>query len=205
VWHQVDAAAAVLPRRSVLVPAAREALDLARRLRAAHRLAAPLDYPQAALLLLEQQEPVVDGLIIVGGGMLARSVATLAAHRYREVLMVTRSPRRLRRRLDGGQTPEICRVHDAGSRLGAGAWHVVVATTQLANTYRAAVLDLVADERCRGVVDLCASPLQATGSPRYTHMYHQEFLQLIAKHNATVADRADAVRRDIAEYYEESR
>ncbi len=201
VWHQVKAAAEGLDRPSPEARAVDEALDLARRLRKFYGLDAPVDYPEVTLRLLDRHADRAELLVVVGGGFLARAVAEAGQDRYRRVLMVTRSPKRLRSRLRPAARAEACRIADLELSCRDTPAHVVLATTNITAEYRLELLSAITDPRCLGTIDLCAHPIRTEPERRYICMYDEVFLDLIAGNNDRVTAAAAAVRSGIAAYY----
>jgi len=205
VLRQVERAADLLPTDHPIRPVARDAVAVARWVRARHGLVAPVSYPELALRLLKRHQDggPERGLLIVGGGMLAQAVADRAENiGYPQVLLVTRSPKKLRGlRLPANSQP--CTVGQADLALGAGTWDVVIATTNTGGPYRSKIQGLVTDARCRFVVDLSAVPVLRWPYPPdcYVNLYDPRFAFLVADHNASMVEAADRARTDIADVY----
>ncbi|WP_331765116.1 hypothetical protein [Nocardia sp. NBC_01388] len=208
VLGQVEAAGRRLPATHPLKALVAESVSIARWLRVEHGFAAAVDYPGLAFSLLTTDPPTrrTPALLVVGGGALARAVAADAlAAGYRDTVMVTRSPKRLRKRL----TPEIrarvsvCTPEHAGKQLAGSPWDAVVATTNLVEPYRLQVAALLDDRGCESAVDLSGLPVHEHTSDRYEHMYGQRFARAIARQNEVISDRAEQVRQAIADLYRE--
>lgn len=179
-------------------------LQFARKLRTAFGLDAAVDYPTAAMELLGRADRC-DTLLVVGGGMLARAVAQHSRESgYRRVVMVTRSPKRARRRLaSSADSFAICVPERARALLGTARWVTVIATTNIVEPYREQISVLIDDPACLGAVDLSSVPIRPDITDRYEHMYGPRFTALVAAQNRVLADRAQQVRRVIAEIYGE--
>ncbi|MGF0320563.1 hypothetical protein [Nocardia fluminea] len=182
-----------------------DAVMVATELRRRHNLDAALDYPEAALGILTDRQPArPDSLVVIGGGMLARAIAAHGRELYRNVMVVTRSPKRARRRLgEMAASTSVCTPAGAYALLGSTRWDAVIATTNLDETYRLKIGALVDDRSCVGAVDLSSVPLRRSCTEGYQHMYGQRFTSLVDQQNAEVADRVELVRRAIAEIYGE--
>lgn len=197
---QVERAGRRLPATHPLREFVADAVRLARRVRVDHSFAASADYPDLVGRLLRdagRAEP--RSLVVVGSGVLAR---TVMRHRfvlgYRQVLPVTRSVKRLRKRVPGSHL-WVCSPGSVWDRLNGSGWDVVIATTNLVEPYRTRIGELVADRRCRVAVDVSCVPLLATPpDDRYHNLYGSAFSALVAEQNFVVADKAERVRSAIA-------
>ncbi|MBF6574106.1 Rossmann-fold NAD(P)-binding domain-containing protein [Nocardia farcinica] len=183
------------------------AVRVAAALRGDYRLDAVLDYPAAALrLLTEHRCSRPRWLVVVGGGMLARAIAAHATGRYSHVVLVTRCPKRARRRLGtlaAGVAVGTAAAAAAMLETARAQWDAVLATTRLDESYRGQIAALVEGSGCRSAVDLCAAPLRRDCTESYQHMYGRRFASLIDEQNAAVADRVELVRAAIAAVYGE--
>jgi len=180
VLQQLEAAGRRLPAGHVLGLVVAEAVGVARRLRAEHGLTAAMDYPDlAGRMLAETGDDPSRVLLVIGGGALARAVVGHElASRYRRVVIVTRSPKRLRRRLSAVcRRPTACSPAGAWPHLRGSRWDAVVATTNLTEGYRDLVAELVTHPDCRTAIDLSCVPLfrLAPAAGRYVHMYDERF------------------------------
>lgn len=206
VLRQVELAAQV-PPPNPCIPLAATAVAVARSLRREYDLEASLDYPAAALKLLQRpHHDPTSTLLVVGGGMLARAVAEHGARAgYRPVVVLTRSPKRARRRFLAPAVPGIvvCGPSHIRTVLPPARWDAVIATTNLVDSYSSQIDALIDDPRCGGVVDLSAVPLRPDTTERYEHMYGPRFAALIAEQNAQLAEPAHRVRQVIAEIFRE--
>lgn len=183
-----------------------DAVKLATELRRRHNLDAALDYPAAAIRLLTDRQPRrPEWLVVVGGGMLARAIAAHGRATHRYVMVVTRSPKRARRRLGpAASSISVCSPAGAYALLGSTRWDMVIATTNLDARYRLQIGALIDDDGCTGAVDLSSAPLRRECTEGYQHMYGPRFASLVDEQNAVVADRVELVRRAIAEIYGEA-
>ncbi|MGN2636416.1 hypothetical protein ACTD5D_09540 [Nocardia takedensis] len=183
-----------------------EAVTVATELRRRYEFDAALDYPAAAIRLLTDRQPSrPEWLMVVGGGMLARAIAAHGREVYCHVMVITRSPKRARRRLEqAAESVAVCTPAEANALLGTTRWDAVIATTNLDERYRLQIGALVDDDGCTGAVDLSSTPLRRACTQGYQHMYGPRFSSLVDEQNAVVADRVELVRRAIAEIYEES-
>ena len=206
---QVSRAVRCLDPRHALAGWAREALAVARYTRQFLGFTAALDYEALAFDILARLDGAATAtrtLLVVGGGLLARAVTTSPrASAYRRVVVVTRSPRRLRRQLNGsGERLVVTRLERAGGLLAGGAVNAVVATTRLDPTYRAGVAEVLLGPYCQAVLDLGSVPVLDAAhavDDRYVSMYDAPVLERIEQQNAKVAQVAAAVRSMIEGYY----
>jgi len=204
---QVERAGLVLPTAHPLRQLVAEAVQLARRVRHEHGFVTLVDYPDLVERLLHRAGSAsAKSLVVVGSGVLARSVMThRIARRYQRVLPVTRSAKRLRKRLpNAGADVWVCSPGSVWDELGGADWDVVVATTNLVKPYRTQIMDLVVHERCRVAVDVSCVPLWTEPlDGRYHNLYGSMFSALIAEQNSVMADRAEQVRAAITSAYGE--
>lgn len=193
VYQQVYAAFHGLPLNHLLSGAAAEALATAAEARRRFDLHAGLDYSQLARMLLDDSSPADATAVVVGGGMLAQALAAeLAA--TRSVVLVTRSPKRLRRRLaDSGVRAAVSRVDSLSPDVAGQSYSVVLATHSLEGEYRARIIEISEGPNCRAVVDLCATPTMSD-RPAYLHLHHPAVLAAIEVANHGIDDRAAAAR-----------
>jgi hypothetical protein len=202
---QVERAGLALPATHPLHELVADAVRLAKQVRHEHRFTALVDYPDLIERLLHGAGQA-RSLVVVGSGVLARSVMThRLAHRYQRVLAVTRSVKRLRKRLPPTGTGLRVRSPEGvwGELDGAG-WDVVVATTNLVEPYRTRITDLIVDGRCHVAVDVSCVPLWTDPlDGRYHNLYGSMFSELIAEQNSVVAERAERVRAAITSAYAE--
>lgn len=204
IHHQVRTACSRLDATHPLRPVVTDALATADRLRRDHGFTAHADYPELALRVLSGTSPpaVRTRLVIVGSGMLAKAVSTSAVGAgYELPVMVTRSPKRLRRRRLIGDAPVLATtVRGAPEVIGPADWVAVVATTNLSGEHRDRVQALIEDRRCRGAVDLSCVPVlpDAPEDGRYLSMYGARFRGLVTEQNARLAETAARVTAAIA-------
>jgi glutamyl-tRNA reductase len=204
---QVERAGRSLPQAHPLGHVVAEAVRVARQVRDAHGFAAPADYPD----LIEQglggaTRERSASLVVVGSGVLTRAAMThRLARRYERILPVTRSVKRLRKRMsDIGAGLPVCSPVSVWEELDGSGWDVVIATTNLDEPYRAQLGELVADKRCRVAVDVSSVPLHPTPlDDRYHNLYGPLFSAVISEQNSIVEDVAERVRAAIAAAYSE--
>jgi glutamyl-tRNA reductase len=202
---QVERAGLVLSMAHPLCEFVAEAVRLARRVRREHGFVALVDYPDLIERLLRGAgQATPRSLVVVGSGVLARSVMMHRfARRYQRVLPVTRSVKRLRKRLrNAGADLRVCSPEGVWGELDGSGWDVVVATTNLVEPFRSQITDLITDRRCRVVVDVSSGPLLTEPlDGRYHNLYGSMFSTLLAEQNSVMADRAERVKAAIASYY----
>jgi glutamyl-tRNA reductase len=201
VFQQVEAAFLNLPPDHLLLNAAAEALATAAEARRLFQLHADLDYSGLARMMLDgATSPTPSAVVVVGGGMLARAIAEeLAASRA--VVMVTRSPKRLRRHLaDSGVRAAVSRVSGLEPELVGRTYDVVLATSGLEGDYRQRIVEISEAGRCRTVIDLCSAQTMDDRSA-YLHLHHPTVLAAIEESNRGADERAVAARRWIDEQW----
>lgn len=194
VYGQVRAAFFYLPADHLLLNAATDALATAVEARRRFQLQARLDYSGLARMLLDgEPSPTPGTVVVVGGGMLARSIADeLTASR--SVVMVTRSPKRLRRRLaDSGIQAGVSRASTIETEVAGRRYDLVLATSGLEGDYRERIVDVSESQQCRSVIDLCATRTMSA-RPAYLHLHHPNVLAVIEDANRDVYERAVAAR-----------
>jgi glutamyl-tRNA reductase len=199
---QVARAGLAVPAKHPLGELVADAVRLARHVRHEHGFAALVDYPDLVERLLHNAgRATVKSLVVVGSGVLARSaMAHRFARRYQRILPVTRSVKRLRKRLPtAGADLRVCSPEGVWGELDESGWDVVVATTNLVEPYRTQITELIADRRCRVAVDVSCVPLWTKPlDSRYHNLYGSMLSALIAEQNSAVAGRAEQVRAAIA-------
>lgn len=177
------------------------ALRIARAARTKHGFDAEFDYPELARSLLRTPGPTPSGLVVVGGGMLAQAMATQQwLLGYEQLAIMTRSPKKFRRRLPERFVGAAVIAPRHASALTMYSWDVIVATVNITGTYRATVESLVRDERCRLAVDLSSVPLYDGDAPaHYAGLYGAQVSDLIERHNLRRTKTAAAVRMYVRE------
>lgn len=203
---QVERAGRTMPATHPLRELVAEAVRMARRVRVDHNFAASADYPDLIERLLRDAGRAKSrSLVVVGSGVLAR---TVMRHRlalgYRQVLPVTRSVKRLRKRVPGSQL-RICSPGSVWDQLDGSGWDAVIATTNMVEPYRTRIGELIADRRCRVAVDVsCVPLLAAPPDGHYHNLYGSAFSTLIADQNSVIAAKAERVRAAIKSIHMES-
>jgi glutamyl-tRNA reductase len=174
------------------------ALRIARAARTHHGFDAEFDYPELARRLLQTHgtTPAASSVLVVGGGMVAQAVVTQPwLLDYKQRAIMTRSPKKLRRRLPDRPVGTAIVVPRHASAVTMDSWDVIVATVNITGTYRATVESLVRDERCRFAVDLSSVPLYDGDAPaHYAGLYGAQVSDLIERHNVRRTETAAAVR-----------
>lgn len=195
ILSQVEAACKRLPSAHLLVPAVHEALELAKQARVMFALTATTDYPELARRLIESTQGATPRmLVVIGGGMLARSVAE-ECFPGRNVTLVTRRPKKLARHLTFPQSAVVVKkINDLREELANIDYDVVIATSSLTPSYCAQVTSLVLAERCRAIVDLCAVPTLDRTQVNYRHLHDAGVLQIIEEANKAMIERAAQAR-----------
>lgn len=181
IFDQVKAAFTGLAEGHVLRGAADQALRIAVQARQRFRLAAHLDYTDLVRLLLQRTQATPRTLAIIGGGALARALASEFAHE-RTVLMVTRQPKRLRRHLASLRIPVTAlRAADLPAHLDS-PHDLVIATIDLEPQYKARICALATAPTCATTIDLCTVPT-LDARPAYHHLHHPDVIKTIEDSN----------------------
>ena len=193
VYQQVHAAFQNLPPEHLLAGAAVESLATAAEARRRFDLRAALDYSQLARMLLDDCSPADTTAVVIGGGMLAQAIAAELAS-TRSVVLITRSPKRLRRQLAGsGVRAAVSRIDSLSPDLADQGYNVVLATHGLEGEHRTRVVEISERANCLAVIDLCATRTMSD-RPAYLHLHHPVVLEAIEEANRGIADRAAAAR-----------
>ncbi|MGW0660109.1 hypothetical protein [Streptodolium elevatio] len=177
------------------------ALRLAEQAREEFDLRAEVDYSDLPTLLLTPRGDARQ-LLVIGGGMLARAVASAPPAGYERVVMLTRGPRKLRRLVEGLGNVTVVRAPSLETALADRPYDTVIATTNLHPEYRRRVADAASSPRCGGVVDLCCAPALDQRPKRYHHLYDPEVLHTLAAANRDLAERAAHARQWITQHAE---
>lgn len=201
ILEQVERSARSLPVDHPITPLVVEAIEVAKQARQTHSFIAVADYPELVSRLLPQDGGLT---LVVGGGMLAQAVAARLANDMTDLVMVTRSLKKLRRSLAIlDLRVNTINYFNLAAVLDGRQYTVVIATDQVTDELQSRLSQLVSTPACKGAVDLCSVPIcppgeQPTG---YITMYDPEFAALVAEINEGLRDRVDLVRSDIASYY----
>ncbi|MBY2912374.1 hypothetical protein [Rhizobium leguminosarum] len=202
---QVSNAVALLDPALPISRIARLALGVGRASRERLHFIAPFNYDRIVYDLIAEQFKGIEEpgrLYMIGAGMLGRDlISTRGADRFRSTVVVTRNPKKLRRRLRGSSDREIAimRPEEIGGvrELRSCA---VIATADLSEDYKAALKGALLRLEPRIIVDLSSIPvLSKCAVPKlnYVTMYDQDFLRLIDLNNQHLVSKLPLLLSDI--------
>ncbi|MFE4518879.1 hypothetical protein ACFRMQ_32380 [Kitasatospora sp. NPDC056783] len=200
VFQQVRAAFNRLPAGHPLRPVGAKVLLLASQARRQFGLHARLDYRDLTRTLLDAPSVRPRNLLVVGGGMLAQSVAQELGD-DRRVFLLTRNPKNLRRLLRAGSDrATVLRITDLSDTVRDGGFDLVLATSGITPQYREHIARLVDAAARRLVVDLCAAPVLHERS-NYQHLHHPAVTDIIEDANRPAIEAARAASSWIESHY----
>ncbi|MCH4549283.1 hypothetical protein MK632_26565 [Rhizobium changzhiense] len=205
VSDQVSNAVALLDPALPISRIARLALGVGRASRERLHFIAPFNYDRIVYDLIAEQfkgigEP--GRLYMIGAGMLGRDlISTTVADRFRSTVVVTRNPKKLRRRLRGSSNKGIAimRPEEIGG-VPEPQSCVVIATADLSDEYKAVLRGALLRLEPRTIVDLSSIPvLSKCAVPKlnYVTMYDQDFLGLVGLNNQHLASKLPLLLSDI--------
>ncbi|MBY5405775.1 hypothetical protein [Rhizobium leguminosarum] len=159
---QVSNAVAVLDPALPISRIARLALGVGRASRERLHFIAPLNYDRIVYDLIAEQFKGIEEpgrLYMIGAGMLGRDLIR-GADRFRSTVVVTRNPKKLRRRLRGSSDREIAimRPEEIGGVRELQSC-IVIATADLSEDYKAALKGALLRLEPRTIVDLSSIPV----------------------------------------------
>ncbi|MFO0826146.1 MAG: hypothetical protein U0792_24020 [Gemmataceae bacterium] len=181
--RQVAAFVDLLSNTDPIKPFGRIALELARQLRQRFGLQAP-SHGLLALRDFRRRSPC-DCLMAVGAGMVGQEVVEqYRSLGYGRLLVISRDPKRARRRLGSGfdrsMVRSLARVLEDPPRTD---FDLIVATSDVPESYRLQAQELARSAHCRGIVDVSAEPIVTDGAKVVT-LTNAPMKALIAEHNA---------------------
>jgi glutamyl-tRNA reductase len=202
---QVRAMLSGMPDDHPLRPLIMEAVDVARHVRSTLGFQAVLDYPDLVLRLLDAHADSESETIVVGSGLLAQGVVlTLAKEAVPVRGIVTRSPKRLRKKLRqaGIKRPSCVTPNDVVTILDeAVPFNVVIATSNVDPQYRMMIQRIALNEGCALALDLSSVPILNAflrrGPTTVMTLYDDTVRAMIAAQNEGLAVRLPAVKRAI--------
>ncbi|MGW5922311.1 hypothetical protein ACWFPY_25265 [Nocardia fluminea] len=145
----------------------------------------------------------VKRLIIIGGGMLAQSIAVASGSSYGEVVIVTRNPTRLRRsliaRANGRPQPFVTTARNAAEAYTDLPFDLVIATTSANETYLNNLSAIANSANVGRALDYSATPFLPVATPNYLHISSDGIMQWVSELNRPVQVRAAYAAAWIAE------
>lgn len=203
IQQQVERAFGQLPPHSRIRAAATKASRIAARARKKFSFVAESDYCEVSLSLLRDKKlcelPSAETLIVVGSGMLGRSILRHpAARAYPEVVGVSRWGKQLRKKLATPgikcMRPERSIAHVANTRFD-----VIFAVDNATPEYLATLQTLLNCPGRRAAVDLSTRPLSSSAeTPHYIHEYDAKFTETLEAVSLHLVDKVSDVRGYIA-------
>ena len=177
------------------------ALEIAQEVRDAHSFYALEDYDDIAFELLRRRQRSAKSphLVIIGSGMLASALcAHRAAENYVGIFMVTRSPKKARKRVARNIT--VCSAGSLLSVLAGAAFDCIVATTSLTSAYTEVLNSIWSSEHCHSMIDLSSATIIKGHDydSKFISIYDASFEQAVADANRRLVSLVPAVRCDLA-------
>ena len=168
-----------------------KAVEIGLKAKADSGLIANIDYPDIALNVVDKiLQGKVRSILVVGGGMLGRSVAEKAqSNGWNDVYIVSRNPKKMRKM--GYQNA--LKLSQVAPITGEGL-AVIIATMDVTPTYRTEIETFLERKKCGAIIDLSAAP-QLSRSKNYVHMYDQIFTDEVLSANRIIAPKIpDTIR-----------
>lgn len=203
--HQVGQALQALRPGLPIRRLAELALAVGRAAQQCQSFHAATDYEQIVCTLVDGymgQDHRGQTLYLVGAGMIGRSLllSDLPA-RFSMTRVVSRDPKRLRKKLRGMPLPTLDFIRPEVVALPRERDSVfVIATSEVTDQYAASLERLIDYVEPRAIIELSSLPvLSAAYREResYTNMYSPRFLKCVEANNRALARRIGAVREDI--------
>ncbi|TIU29522.1 MAG: hypothetical protein E5W34_00495, partial [Mesorhizobium sp.] len=142
---------------------ARLAIDVGRASRERQRFTAPFNYDQIVRDIIAdrfQNAELPDRLYMIGAGMLGRELRSGVGERFRSMVIVTRNPKNLRRRLRPWTDIDVALMRPA--EIGHAREPrsiVVIATADVNDEYQTILQDALLRLEPRTIVDLSSIPV----------------------------------------------
>lgn len=205
VSHQLAKALELVDQNLPIFRIARLAIDVGRAARERQLFIASFNYDQIVEDIIGDQFPngeQPDRLYIIGAGMLGRGLIRKGVgRRFRSTIVITRNPKKLRKRLRTWADTEVAlmRPAEVGSEREARSI-VVIATADINEEYQATLQNALMRLEPRAIVDLSSIPALSDGAVRtlnYVSMYDKEFLRFIEQNNKQLAPKLPLLCSDI--------
>ncbi|MBY2967519.1 hypothetical protein E0H64_14500 [Rhizobium leguminosarum bv. viciae] len=206
VSDQLEKASELLDPSLPIFQIVRFAIEVGRNARARHGFIAPFNYDQivrdiVADVFKDGAPP--DRLLMIGAGMLGRDlIRSGVGERFRSTAIVTRNPKKLRKRLRTLTDVEVALIRPAEIGHAREPRSIaLIATTDVNDEYAAILRNALLCLQPRAVIDLSSIPVlssSAVGKLNYVTMYDEVFLKFIEKNNRQLAAKVPLVCSEIA-------
>ncbi|EJB07120.1 glutamyl-tRNA reductase [Rhizobium leguminosarum bv. trifolii WSM597] len=202
---QLSTAIKLLDPNLPIFQIAQMAIDIGRASRERQRFIASLNYDHIVRDIIAdrfQDGVLPNRLYIIGAGMLGRELMRSGVgERFHSTVIVTRNPKRLRKRLRAWTDIEVALLRPAeiGNTREPGSM-VVIATADVDDEYQAILHNALLRLKPRTIVDLSSIPVlseDAIGKLDYVTMYDKEFLRFIDQNNKQLAPKLPLLCCDI--------
>ncbi|MER8824519.1 hypothetical protein NKH70_33275 [Mesorhizobium sp. M0991] len=184
---------------------ARLAIDIGRASRARAQFIARFNYDKIVQDIIAdrfQNGELPDRLYMIGAGMLGRElIRSGMGERFRSTVIVTRNPKKLRKRLRAWTDIDVALTRPA--EIGQAREPrsiVVIATTDVNDEYQAILRRAVLRLEPRTILDLSSIPAlsnSGVGKLNYVTMYDAEFLRFIDQNNQNLTPKLALLCSDI--------
>ncbi|MCK1480654.1 hypothetical protein IVB27_39530 [Bradyrhizobium sp. 197] len=205
VSDQLEKAIELIDQTLPIFQIARFALDIGRAARERQTFIASFNYDQIVRDIIADRFPdeePPDRLYIIGAGMLGRGlISSGVGESFRSTIVVTRSPKNLRKRLRPWADMEIAlmRPEEVGYEPEPRSI-VIIATADVGYEYEAILRQALLRLEPRIIIDLSSIPAlpdRADGKLNYVSMYDEEFLRFIEHNNKQLTPKLPLVLSDI--------
>lgn len=200
IYLQVRNACRDCPDNHQLRPLFDKALKSAATIRNQTNFAAIKDYEDVAFHMLKKVCPESHigtmNLMIFGSGMLARNFLEKSiAPTYSRILFITRSPRNLRKKLEGPLKKCVIR-HTELDPKEVSPYHCIIATNKVTHDgYDDGIRRVLTHSNCKGVFDLSAVPIfqKDAANSFYVDTYSPAYLSCVGEYNLRNTDKKQQV------------
>jgi|GEM_PF-4738193 len=172
-----------------------KAIEIGLRAKVGSGLIAHVDYPDIALNIIDQMlRGKIQSILIVGGGMLGRSVFEKAEiNGWDNIYVISRNPKKMRK-MGYQNALKLSQAEPVINKKFA----VIIATTDMTPIYKTEIENFLERKECRAVIDLSAAS-QLPRSKNYVHMYDQIFIDEVLRANKIIAPKVPDTMRLISD------
>jgi glutamyl-tRNA reductase len=180
-------------------------MEVAASLRRRHQFFSPLDYEGVVHRLLKARLRETDGrspgFVIVGGGFLAQAIARWMTRHVHTIVIITRSPKRLRRTFGSNTSFAIHRIGAVPIQIINRPFNLFIATDNIDKDYETKIFQLMNRAECEDIIDMSSCPIirhHEHALEGYVSMYSDEFLAEVQQVNEMMAPKLPDLVAQIA-------